>query len=134
LLIGLPYLLTTTTVGGKSEQILVDTRGLPLYTYGPDTSTQSLVNGPLAQLWPPLISSSPPEEGATGKLSVLADSNGQQVQYNGHFLYTFVNDTPGQVTGQGVQRFFVATPNLGTKGGASTSTPAPGPPTNPYGS
>jgi hypothetical protein len=65
---------------------------------------------------------------------VLADSNGQQVQYKGHFLYTFVNDTPGQVTGQGVQRFFVATPNLGTKGGASTSTPAPGPPTNPYGS
>jgi hypothetical protein len=36
------------------------------------------------------------------------------VQYNGHFLYTFVEDSPGHVTGQGVQNFFIATPGLST--------------------
>jgi predicted lipoprotein with Yx(FWY)xxD motif len=127
--------VTTATVGGKSEQVLVNARGLPLYTYGADTSTQSHVSGGLAALWPPLVSGSPTESGATGKLTVLADANGQQVQYNGHFLYTFVDDTPGQVTGQGVQGFFVATPGPG----AGTTNAAPSPPvtqpnnTNPYG-
>jgi hypothetical protein len=43
---------------------------------------------------------------------VLSDGNGRQVTYNGHPLYTFADDTAGQVTGQGVQDFFVATPGL----------------------
>ena len=115
--------VTTASVGGKSEQVLVDAAGLPLYTYGADSASQSHVSGGLARLWPPLVSGSPTEAGATGKLSVLADANGQQVQYNGHFLYTFVDDTAGQVTGQGVQDFFVATPGLGTS--AATAAPAP---------
>jgi predicted lipoprotein with Yx(FWY)xxD motif len=127
--------VATATVAGKSEQILVDGRGLPLYTYTSDTATQSGVSGALAQAWPPLVSGSPTETGATGKLGVVADPNGQLVQYNGHFLYTFVNDSPGQVTGQGVAGFSVATPDL-----LATSSPAatqPAPPVanqaNPYG-
>jgi predicted lipoprotein with Yx(FWY)xxD motif len=117
--------VTTATVSGKSEQILVDSRGLPLYTYAPDTATTSHVSGGLAALWPPLDSAQPTEAGATGKLSVLADANGQQVQYNGHFLYTFVEDSPGHVTGQGVQNFFIATPGLS----ASSANTAPSAPT-----
>jgi predicted lipoprotein with Yx(FWY)xxD motif len=95
--------VTTATVAGHSEQVLVDALGLPLYTYDLDTPTVSRVSGALAQLWPPLT------------------SNGQQVRYHSHFLYTFVNDRPGQVTGQAVQGFLVATPKLG----ASTSTAPP---------
>jgi predicted lipoprotein with Yx(FWY)xxD motif len=114
--------VTNATVGGKAEQVLVDSRGLPLYTYGLDTSTQSHVSGGLAALWPPLVSGSPTEAGATGKLTVIADANGQQVQYNSHFLYTFVDDTPGQVTGQRVQGFLVATPGLGN--GSTVATPS----------
>ena len=71
--------VTTATVGGRSEQILVNARGLPLYTYGPDSPTQSHVSGGLAALWPPLVAASPSEAGATGKLSVIADRLGQQV-------------------------------------------------------
>ena len=115
--------VTTTKVAGQSEQILVNARGLPLYTYGPDTPTQSHVSGGLAALWPPLVSASPNEAGATGTLSVLSDANGQQVRYNGHFLYTFIDDTPGQVTGQGVQGFFVATPTLSA--GSPNAAPRP---------
>jgi predicted lipoprotein with Yx(FWY)xxD motif len=122
----------TATVSGKSEQILVDSRGLPLYTYAPDTTTKSHVSGGLAALWPPLDSAQPTEAGATGKLSVLADANGNQVQYNGHFLYTFVDDSPGHVTGQGVQNFFIATPGL-SAGSANTAPSAPATPSGGYG-
>ena len=62
------------------------------------------------RLWPPLTSAAPTAAGGNGKLSVLNDVNGHQVTYNGHPLYTFAGDHAGQVTGQGVQNFFVATP------------------------
>jgi predicted lipoprotein with Yx(FWY)xxD motif len=114
--------VTQATVNGKSEQILVDSRGLPLYTYARDTATTSHVSGGLAALWPPLDSAQPTEAGATGMLSVVADANGQQVQYNGHFLYTFVDDSAGQVRGQGVQNFFIATP---TPNGSANTAPSP---------
>jgi predicted lipoprotein with Yx(FWY)xxD motif len=113
-------------VGGKEETILVDSQGLPLYYYNADTATKSFVSGELASLWPPLDSSSPSITGAPGKVSVTNDANGAQVAYNGHFLYTFADDSAGHVSGQGVQGFFVATPGLATIG-TSSSVPTPVP-------
>ena len=101
--------------------ILVDAQGLPLYIYKPDTPTTSQVTGQLAALWPPVLAVMPTERGATGTVTSVPTANGNQVAYNGHFLYTFIEDSPDHVTGQGVQNFFIATPDLG----ASTSTPAP---------
>jgi predicted lipoprotein with Yx(FWY)xxD motif len=109
----------TATVQGTTESILVDAQGRPLYIYKPDTATKSLVNGQLAVLWPPLVSAAPTARGATGTVATVATRNGQQVTYNGHFLYAFVQDSPGQVPGQGVQNFFVATPGISSK--ASTA-------------
>ena len=97
------------SVNGRSEQVLVDSRGLPLYTYAGDSKAKSAVTGGLAAIWPPLVSNAPTEHGTGGALKVVHDSNGAQVEYDGHFLYTFVSDTPGKVTGQGDQNFFVAT-------------------------
>ena len=60
--------------------------------------------------------------------------HGDQVAYNGHLLYTFADDQPGQVTGQGVQGFFVATPGLTALTGSGTAPAAPAAPSgNPYG-
>ena len=74
--------------------------------------------------------------GLTGKLAAVMDIHGDQVAYNGHLLYTFADDQPGQVTGQGVQGFFVATPGIT----ALTGSPPPSAPAapvapsgNPYG-
>jgi predicted lipoprotein with Yx(FWY)xxD motif len=108
-------------VAGKPETILVNGHGLPLYFYRPDTAANSLVTGGLAKLWPPLISASPAATGVGGKLAVVKDAHGDQVSYNGHLLYTFADDHAGQVTGQGVEDFFVATPSLTPIGGS----PAP---------
>ncbi len=110
------------TVAGKTETILVNSQGLPLYYYVNDTATGSAVTGGLATLWPPLTSASPAATGLTGKLAAVMDAHGDQVAYNGHLLYTFADDQAGQVTGQGVQGFFVATPGLTPITGSSTAT------------
>ncbi len=118
------------TVGGKTETVLVTGQGLPLYYYQSDTAAKSAVTGGLAALWPPLTSASPAATGLAGKLTAVTDIHGDQVAYNGHLLYTFADDQPGQVTGQGVQGFFVATPGLA----ATTRSPAPSAPAAPSGS
>ena len=115
------------SVNGKTETILVDAHGMPLYYYQPDTASQSAVTGQLAALWPPLTSSAPTATGLSGKVTAVMDGHGSQVAYNGHLLYTFVTDGPDHVTGQGVQNFFVATPGITALAGTSApaaSTPA----------
>jgi predicted lipoprotein with Yx(FWY)xxD motif len=106
----------TAAVAGRTETVLVNAHGLPLYYYRPDTAAKSLVTGSLAQLWPPLTAAAPTGVGVNGKLAVLNDIHGHQVTYHGHPLYTFADDHPGQVTGQGVEDFFVATPGVATTG------------------
>jgi predicted lipoprotein with Yx(FWY)xxD motif len=123
---------TKATVQGKSENILVDADGLPLYTYRGDTPTTSHVTGQLAALWPPLLGNPSDVRATHSALTSVTTANGNQVAYHGHFLYTFVEDSPGHVTGQGVQNFFVATPAL-TAGASGTTQPAPAMPSNSYG-
>ena len=115
-------------VGQATESILVNSKGLPLYIYKPDTASQSKVTGQLAALWPPLIAKHPTASGSTGTLSTVPTTNGRQVTYNGHFLYTFAEDVPLQVSGQNVENFFVATPHITVNhGNASNTTTAPAP-------
>jgi predicted lipoprotein with Yx(FWY)xxD motif len=117
---------TTATVNGKSETILVDAAGLPLYYYPADTAKKSRVSGELARLWPPLLSAHPTASGTQGKLTALKVAAGQQVAYKGHFLYTFIEDSAGHVTGQGVSNFSVATPRLkAISSAAKVTTAAP---------
>jgi predicted lipoprotein with Yx(FWY)xxD motif len=116
----------TATVNGKTETILEDAAGLPLYYYPSDTAKKSLVSGELARLWPPLLSAKPTASDAGGKLTALKVAAGRQVTYNGHFLYTFIEDSAGHVTGQGVSNFSVATPRLKTiSSAAKVTTKAP---------
>jgi predicted lipoprotein with Yx(FWY)xxD motif len=110
------------TVNGKTETILVNAQGLPLYYYQPDTAAKSLVAGQLAAAWPPVTSAMPTGSGLSGQLTAVNDTHGSQVAYNGHLLYTFITDRPGQVTGQGVQNFFVATPGIAQLSGTSAPT------------
>jgi predicted lipoprotein with Yx(FWY)xxD motif len=125
----------SATVAGQAETILVNAGGLPLYFYRPDTAGTSLVTGGVATLWPALTSAAPTAAGATGHLTVVNDAHGHQVAYNGHLLYTFISDHPGQVTGQGVQDFFVATPGLTpiASSPAPTGTVPAAPPAHGYG-
>jgi len=108
----------TVTIKGQSQTILTNAKGLTLYYFTPDSATQSACSGQCAQTWPPLFftGSGSPSSSAnlSGKLSVLQDVNGSQVEYNGHLLYTFAGDTtPGQTNGQGLfGKWYVATSDL----------------------
>jgi predicted lipoprotein with Yx(FWY)xxD motif len=118
------------TVNGQSVTILTNAQGMTLYYLMPDTATKSACTGACAGNWPPLLftgTGSPASATALpGTLSVVTDTNGQQVEYNGHPLYTFAQDTaPGQTNGEGIKGvWFVATPTL-TLQGAPQTTPTP---------
>jgi predicted lipoprotein with Yx(FWY)xxD motif len=115
----------SASVTGKTETILINSQGLPLYYYPPDTAAKSLVAGGLARLWPPVTLAAPTTAGVSGKLTVVNDAHGHQVAYNGHLLYTFTGDRAGQ----GFQNFFVATPGLAPVAGSpAPATPAPNAP------
>jgi predicted lipoprotein with Yx(FWY)xxD motif len=124
---------TKVSVNGKKEAILVDANNLPVYYYQLDTASKSAVTGTLAQLWPPLDASAPTASGVKGKVTSVNDTHGHQVAYNGHLLYTFVDDSAEHVTGQDVSHFVVATPSLKPSGATiHTVTPA-GSTSNRYG-
>ena len=108
----------TATVTGKSETVLTDAKGKTLYYFTPDTATTAACTSSCANNWPPLLAtgSGTPTSATTlsGKLTTQTTANGNQVEYNGHPLYTFAADSaPGQTNGEGVLgKWFVATPDL----------------------
>jgi predicted lipoprotein with Yx(FWY)xxD motif len=120
---------TQMTVNGQSVTVLTNAQGRTLYYFKPDTATKSACTGACAGNWPPLVSTSsgsPTSANAlTGTLSIVADANGQQVEFNGHPLYTFAHDTAsGQTNGEGIGgNWFVATSTLSVQS-APQSTPA----------
>ena len=105
-------------VAGKVETILTDAQGLTLYIFTPDSPTKLACSGGCAQAWPPLLSKSSgtplADAPLPGKLSTFNNANGDQIEYNGHLLYTYVKDAaPGAITGQGIGgKWFIATPAL----------------------
>lgn len=116
----------TATIQGKSETILTDVNGKTLYYFTPDSATTAACTGSCAQTWPPMLLSSGTPGSSTslsGTLSTVTDTNGTQVEYNGHPLYTFSGDAAaGQTNGEGISgKWFVATPSITSQGGGSTS-------------
>jgi LPXTG-motif cell wall-anchored protein len=105
-----------TTVQAASNatygDILTTGAGLALYSLNTDEGGQSTCTGACAAAWPALTvpTGTTPTggSGVTGTLATAEQANGtSQVTYNGSLLYTFEGDTPGQVTGQGVDGFSV---------------------------
>ena len=105
-----PTVGTATSSLGK---ILVDSKGLPLYTYGMDTAGTSNCTGGCASAWPPVAVTGTPTYAAgltASKFSTITRSDGsKQLALNGLPLYTFAADTAGAApTGNGVNNFKVA--------------------------
>src|SRR5437870_5857032 len=111
-------------IGGKTETVLKNAKGLTLYYFTPDTATSIACTGGCASTWPPLLSPSgaPTSTPALpGTLSLLNGSNGSQVLYNGHPLYTYSKDgDSGDAYVQGLfGKWFAATPDLAAAPAAS---------------
>jgi predicted lipoprotein with Yx(FWY)xxD motif len=90
-------------------KVLVDAHGMPLYTSNRDTAASPACSGACASVWKPLtLGSGNPSAGAgVGTVGVVMRSDGtRQVTVAGKPLYTFVNDSPGKVTGNGMKDAF----------------------------
>lgn len=109
---------STVKIGDSSlGKVLTNASGMTLYTYNRDIagSGQSTVSGGLLSAWPALTSTSDTPvapAGLAGALATITRSDGpKQVTYKGLPLYLWQNDkAPGDVTGQGVAGFTIATP------------------------
>jgi predicted lipoprotein with Yx(FWY)xxD motif len=90
--------------------VLVDRQGHTLYLFERDSRTMSACTGACALNWPPLRVHGTPLVGSGAKPSdvgTTARPGGiSQLTYNGHPLYTFVNDEkPGDTNGEGINAF-----------------------------
>ena len=81
--------------------ILVDQKGMTLYTFAKDANGKSMCNDKCAANWPPLTAAS--TDKPMGKWTVVTrDDQKSQWAYSGKPLYTFVMDKKaGDMTGEG---------------------------------
>lgn len=100
-LLALPGMLLAAEPAQEKDGMLVDAKGMTLYTYDKDAKDSSSCVGSCAQNWPPLLA----ENGAKaeGEWSLVKrDDGAMQWAYDGKPLYTFVMDkASGDVTGDG---------------------------------
>ena len=122
-----------------SGNVLVDSSGMALYANDQESGGMALCTGACLSFWTPLTVSGTPtkDSSVTGKLSVVARPDGtKQVTFDGKLLYTFYEDQPGQVAGDGFvdafggQKFTWHVVNA-TK--TSSSTPSSSTPSGPLG-
>ncbi len=87
---------------GKANGVLVDGKGMTLYTFDNDTSGTSNCYGGCAKSWPPFIAAS--GAAAEGDFTLVERKDGaMQWAVNGQPLYYWAGDRkPGDVNGDGV--------------------------------
>jgi predicted lipoprotein with Yx(FWY)xxD motif len=131
----------STTVAVKSidgvGRVLVDSSGKALYTSDVEADGKVRCTGACTSFWKPLTvgSGKPTAAPAAGKLGVVSRPDGaRQVTLDGKLLYTFSEDAPGKVQGNGFSddfggRHFTWNAVLagggtaGSSGGASNASP-----------
>jgi predicted lipoprotein with Yx(FWY)xxD motif len=101
--------VAVATVGDAGE-VLVDSSGAALYTADQEADGEIRCTASCAKTWLPLTVTDGAEPTGTdvpGTLATVARPDGSsQVTYDGAPLYTFADDGPGQVTGDGLSDNF----------------------------
>jgi predicted lipoprotein with Yx(FWY)xxD motif len=85
-------------------KVLVDSSGKALYSSDVEADGRVRCVGACTSFWEPLTPGSgmPTAEAGAGKLGVIKRPDGtEQVTANGKLLYTFSQDAPGKVEGNG---------------------------------
>ncbi|HSD23201.1 MAG TPA: hypothetical protein VLB79_02620 [Solirubrobacterales bacterium] len=97
--------VSTKSVSGVGT-VLVDSSGQALYTNNQDSGMTVACTGSCTAIWVPVMapSSGQPtssDQAVQAKLGMVKSNGGKQVTFGGKPLYSFVQDSPGQVTGNG---------------------------------
>ena len=111
-------------------EILTTGTGMTLYLLTGDSPNASICTSACTAIWPPLTVTGAPiaGPGIVQKLlgTITRTDGSKQITYNGHPLYTFINDkSPGQVNGQGINHFGGLWYVVGATGNAVTTSPPP---------
>jgi predicted lipoprotein with Yx(FWY)xxD motif len=102
--------LVSTEEIDDAGEVVVDSEGRALYAADQETSAgMVLCADGCTSFWEPLTVSggAPTADGVSGELGVVERPDGaRQVTLAGKLLYTFVEDAPGEVTGDGFEDAF----------------------------
>lgn len=92
------------TAKGK---VWVDAKGMTLYSFDKDIAGKSNCNDECAVKWPPLAAAA--DSTASGDWTIVTRDDGSKMwAYEGHPLYTFIDDKKaGDVTGDNVNGFHI---------------------------
>ncbi|VVO95506.1 hypothetical protein [Pseudomonas fluorescens] len=97
----LPGLAMAADPAMMKDGMMVDHKGMTLYTFAKDSAGKSVCNDKCATNWPPLMAAA--GDKSMGDWTVIKrDDGSMQWAYEGMPLYTFVMDkTAGDMTGDG---------------------------------
>ena len=125
--------VSVQSIGGAN--VLINPAGFALYTNDQDSQMTVACTGPCTKIWVPLTvpsGTTPSSDNSSvqGKLGTVKDPDGQtQVTFGGKPLYTFVQDSPGEATGDGFTDSFNGTTftwTEATTGGSSSGASSQG--------
>jgi len=94
---------------GDSGRVLVDSAGKALYAADEEADSSVVCTGACTSFWIPLTidGGAPSGNSLPSELGVVERGEGtRQVTFDGKRLYTFVEDEPGEVTGDGFSDAF----------------------------
>ena len=99
----LPTLALAAEPVMMKDGMMVDHKGMTVYTFDKDSGGKSMCNGDCAKNWPPMMA--PAGAKAEGKFTPIKRDDGMmQWAYDGKPLYTFVKDEkPGEMKGDGMK-------------------------------
>jgi len=99
----LPTLALAAEPVMMKDGMMVDHKGMTVYTFDKDSGGKSMCNGDCAKNWPPMMA--PAGAKADGKFTLIKRDDGMmQWAYDGKPLYTFVKDEkPGEMKGDGMK-------------------------------
>jgi len=94
---------------GDSGRVLVDSAGRALYAADEEADSSVVCTGACTSFWVPLTidMGAPSGNSLPSELGVVERGDGtRQVTFDGKWLYTFVEDRPGEATGDGFSDAF----------------------------
>ncbi len=99
--LALPTLTLAAEPAMMKDGMMVDHKGMTLYTFDKDTGGKSMCNADCAKTWPPMMA--PAGAKAEGEWTVIKRDDGMmQWAYDGKPMYTYKMDMkPGDKNGDG---------------------------------
>jgi predicted lipoprotein with Yx(FWY)xxD motif len=106
-----PAATGTTVKLGDSQygKVLFDDKDQAIYLFDKESGPKAECYDACAEAWPPVVTEGQPQAGSGVKAQLLGtiqrDEGTAQVTYNGHPLYYYAHEGPGEVTCHDVEEF-----------------------------